>query len=46
MAGSAFGASLPITVATLANIYLMAATGSAAAYAGLTTGAARRIESF
>jgi butyryl-CoA dehydrogenase len=40
------GASLPITVATLANIYLMAANGSAAAYAGLTTGAARLIESF
>jgi butyryl-CoA dehydrogenase len=40
------GASLPTCVATLANAYLMAANLSAYGYAGLTTGAARLIESF
>jgi len=40
------GASLPTAVATLANAYLMAANLSAAGYAGLTTGAARLLESF
>lgn len=40
------GANLPTTVATLANVYLMAANLSACGYAGLTTGAARLIESF
>jgi butyryl-CoA dehydrogenase len=40
------GASLPTCVATLANGYLMAANLSAYGYAGLTTGAARLLESF
>jgi butyryl-CoA dehydrogenase len=40
------GASLPGCVATLANVYLMAANLSAYGYAGLTTGAARLLESF
>jgi alkylation response protein AidB-like acyl-CoA dehydrogenase len=40
------GASLPMTVATMANVYLMAANLSACAYAGLTTGAAHLIEAF
>jgi len=40
------GASLPTCVATLANVYLMAANLSAYGYAGLTTGAARLLESF
>jgi butyryl-CoA dehydrogenase len=40
------GASLPTCVATLANAYLMAANLSAYGYAGLTTGAARLLESF
>jgi alkylation response protein AidB-like acyl-CoA dehydrogenase len=40
------GASLPTCIATLANAYLMAANLSAYGYAGLTTGAARLLESF
>jgi alkylation response protein AidB-like acyl-CoA dehydrogenase len=40
------GQQLPVTVASLANIYLMAGNLSAYAYAGLTTSAARLIESF
>ena len=40
------GASLPTCVAALANVYLMAANLSAYGYAGLTTGAARLLESF
>ena len=40
------GASLPTCVAALANAYLMAANLSAYGYAGLTTGAARLLESF
>jgi alkylation response protein AidB-like acyl-CoA dehydrogenase len=40
------GASLPTCIATLANVYLMAANLSAYGYAGLTTGAARLLESF
>ena len=40
------GASLPTFAATLANAYLMAANLSAYGYIGLTTGAARLIESF
>lgn len=40
------GAQLPITVASLADAYLMAGNGSAHAYLGLTIGAARLIESF
>ena len=40
------GASLPMFAATLANAYLMAANLSAYGYIGLTTGAARLIESF
>ena len=40
------GASLPVCVATLANVYLMAANLSAYGYAGLTTGAGRLLESF
>ncbi len=40
------GASLPTCIATLANAYLMAANLSAAGYPGLTTGAARLLESF
>ncbi len=40
------GASLPLTVATAANAYLMAANLSAYCYAGLTTGAAHLIEAF
>lgn len=40
------GQSLPHSVASLAGAYLMAANLSASAYLGLTTGAARLIESF
>lgn len=40
------GASLPTFAASLANAYLMAANLSAYGYLGLTTGAARLIESF
>ena len=40
------GSSLPTCIATLANAYLMAANLSAYGYAGLTTGAARLLESF
>src|SRR3954464_7459957 len=40
------GASLPVFAATLANAYLMAANLSACGYLGLTTGAARLLESF
>jgi len=40
------GQQLPITVASLAASYLMAANLSAYGYLGLTTGAARLIESF
>src|SRR4051812_6748679 len=40
------GASLPMFAATLANAYLVAANLSAYGYIGLTTGAARLIESF
>ncbi len=40
------GASLPMFAATLAHAYLMAANLSAYGYIGLTTGAARLIESF
>jgi butyryl-CoA dehydrogenase len=40
------GQNLPITVAGLAHAYLMAANLSAYGYLGLTTGAARLIESF
>ncbi len=40
------GANLPLTVATMANAYLMAANLSACAFAGLTTGAAHLIEAF
>lgn len=40
------GAQLPATVATAASAYLMAGNLSAAAGVGLTTGAARLIESF
>jgi butyryl-CoA dehydrogenase len=40
------GASLPTFAASLANAYLMAANLSACGYVGLTTGAARLIESF
>ncbi|HSO36567.1 MAG TPA: acyl-CoA dehydrogenase [Labilithrix sp.] len=40
------GASLPTFAATLANVYLMAANLSAYGYIGLTTGAARLLESF
>ena len=40
------GAQLPLTVATLAHAYLMAANLSAYGYVGLTTGAAHLIESF
>jgi len=40
------GVSLPTCIATLANAYLMAANLSAYGYAGLTTGAARLLESF
>jgi butyryl-CoA dehydrogenase len=40
------GQALPMTVATLAHGYLMAANLSAYAYAGLTTGAAHLIEAF
>lgn len=40
------GAQLPATIATLANIYLMAANVGAVSALGLTTGAARLIESF
>ncbi len=42
----AFGQELPFTVASLATSYLMAANLSAYAYLGLTTGAARLVESF
>jgi len=40
------GANLPMTVATMASAYLMAANLSACAFAGLTTGAAHLIEAF
>jgi alkylation response protein AidB-like acyl-CoA dehydrogenase len=40
------GAQLPVTVFGMANVYLMAANLAAYAYLGLTTGAARLIESF
>ena len=40
------GQRLPMTVASLAAFYLMAANLSAYAYLGLTTGAARLVESF
>ena len=40
------GQAMPQCVAALANAYLMAANLSAVAYLGLTTGAARLIESF
>lgn len=40
------GQSLPVTVASLANAYLMAANLSAYGYVGLTASAARLIESF
>jgi alkylation response protein AidB-like acyl-CoA dehydrogenase len=40
------GQHLPLTVATIATGYLMAANLSAYGYPGLTTGAARLIESF
>jgi butyryl-CoA dehydrogenase len=40
------GVSLPTCIAALANAYLMAANLSAYGYAGLTTGAARLLESF
>ena len=40
------GAHLPTCIASLANAYLMAANLSAYGYIGLTTGAARLIESF
>jgi alkylation response protein AidB-like acyl-CoA dehydrogenase len=40
------GQRLPQCVATLAGAYLMAANASACGYVGLTTGAARLIESF
>ena len=40
------GAQLPTSVASLAHVYLMAANLSAYCYVGLTSGAARLIESF
>ncbi len=40
------GQQLPLTVAAMANAYLMAGNGSAYAFAGLTTGAAHLIEAF
>lgn len=40
------GLGLPLTVAALGNLYLMAANGAAYAYAGLTTGAAHLLEAF
>jgi butyryl-CoA dehydrogenase len=40
------GANLPTLVATMANAYLMAANLSAYGYCGLTSGAARLLESF
>jgi len=40
------GASLPMTVATLAHVYLMAGNLSAYGYLGLTTGAGHLIEAF
>jgi butyryl-CoA dehydrogenase len=40
------GASLPMTVATLAHAYLMAGNLSAYGFAGLTTGAAHLVEAF
>ncbi|MDC3959579.1 acyl-CoA dehydrogenase [Polyangium jinanense] len=42
----AHGQMLPLTVASLATSYLMAANLSAYGYIGLTTGAARLLESF
>ncbi|MRG95683.1 acyl-CoA dehydrogenase [Polyangium spumosum] len=42
----AYGQTLPLTVASFATSYLMAANLSAYAYLGLTTGAARLLESF
>lgn len=40
------GAQLPLTVATLADLYLMAANLGAVGYLGLTTGAAHLLEAF
>ncbi len=40
------GAALPLTVTTLAHVYLMAANLSAYGYLGLTTGAGHLIEAF
>ena len=40
------GLGLPLTIASLANLYLMAANLGAYAYAGLTTGAAHLLEAF
>lgn len=40
------GQQLPLTIATAATLYLMAANCSAAGFAGLTTGAAHLIEAF
>ncbi len=40
------GGSLPLTVATMASAYLMAANLSACGFAGLTTGAAHLLEAF
>lgn len=44
--GPVGGQELPVTVASMAHAYLMAANLSAYAYLGLTTSAARLIESF
>ena len=43
---AAGGMDLPLTISTAAMAYLMAANGSAAGYAFLTTGAAHLIEAF
>jgi alkylation response protein AidB-like acyl-CoA dehydrogenase len=40
------GQQLPLTVATVASLYLLAANGAAYAFAGLTSGAAHLIEAF
>lgn len=40
------GQQLPQCVATVASVYLLAANGSAASFAGLTTGAGHLIETF
>lgn len=42
----AFGQCLPVTIAVIASSYIMAANLSAYGFLGLTTGAARLIESF